>query len=159
MNSHFKKEINQYDDRFEKDIAENRKQSKVDVHENMRKINEEHQKERDAIVFSNEEKMRTLKHDNTEMRKSYGHMLKDSERKLDATNERWAQKLRDTIENDSEKYADDIKVRKQILDTARMEVRDKFDKIISKKTADMDQVQEQFEDSVNKRFKFADWFS
>jgi hypothetical protein len=149
--SHFKDELKSYDERFAKDITENRKQSKEDVHANVRKLNSSHTKERNALVASHEEALLNQKHNSTEMRKSYEGLIKDSQRKQEGEKSRWSQKLRDTITNDAESYAEDLSVKQELLDSERKVIRNKFDKVLNKKTQEMDEVGQQFRDSVTGR--------
>jgi hypothetical protein len=149
--SHFKDELKSYDERFAKDISENRKQSKEDVHANVRKLNSSHTKERNALVASHEEALLSQKHNASEMRKSYEGLIKDSQRKQEGEKSRWSQKLRDTITNDAESYAEDLSVKQELLDSERKVIRNKFDKVLNKKTQEMDEVGQQFRDSVTGR--------
>lgn len=144
-------EIDGRDQRFVATIEENRTKAQKAVQENARKMNEAHEKERDAILNSHSETLRSKDRGAHEMRKSYESRLKQTERQREADNARWSQKYSDYVVNSQEEYGDNLEIKQTIMNQERAAIRDKFENALEQKTAQMDNQNQDFRDTVNDR--------
>lgn len=144
-------EISNRDEQYSNSLEENRKKTQDVIRGNARKLNDAHQKEKDTLIAGNETiKMQNMR-ENNEMKKSYEGRLRDSERRREADNSRWAQKYRDTVVNNRDEYGDNISIKQELMNSERNAIRDKFDNVLAKKTATMDEQNQDFRDTVNER--------
>ena len=101
-------EIGRRDENYTKALESNRKQTQQTIQENARKLNTAHEKERDTIAKGHEDVRGKDRRELTEMRKSFDARLRESERRREADNSRWAQKYKDTVVNNRDEYGDTI---------------------------------------------------
>ncbi|KHD87334.1 MAG: hypothetical protein OM95_15055 [Bdellovibrio sp. ArHS] len=144
-------EVLQRDERFAQMSEENRLKAQQTVHNNARKLNEAHEKEKSAMQAGFQDTLRSHTRSADEVRKSYESRLRQSERQREADNSRWSQKYTDTVVNKSEEYADNLEMKQMILDGERETIRGKYENTLAKKTDIMDGQNQDFRDSVNER--------
>lgn len=144
-------EISSRDEHYSGALEENRKKTQEVIHANARKLNAAHEKEKETLIGGNETiKMQNLR-ENREMKKSFEGRLRDSDRRREADNSRWAQKYKDTVINNRDEYGDNIAIKQELMDSERVAIRDKFENVLEKKTTAMDEQNQDFRDTVNER--------
>jgi hypothetical protein len=144
-------EISSRDEKYSNSLEDNRKKTQEVIHANARKLNDAHEKEKDILVGGNETiKMQNMR-ETREMKKSFEGRLKDSERRREADNSRWAQKYKDTVVNNRDEYGDNIAIKQDLMNSERDAIRDKFENVLEKKTTAMDEQNQDFRDTVNER--------
>jgi hypothetical protein len=144
-------EISSRDEKYSNSLEDNRKKTQEVIHANARKLNDAHEKEKDILVGGNETiKMQNMR-ETKEMKKSFEGRLKDSERRREADNSRWAQKYKDTVVNNRDEYGDNIAIKQDLMNSERDAIRDKFENVLEKKTTAMDEQNQDFRDTVNER--------
>ncbi len=118
---------------------------------NASKLRNAHEKESDILLSDKKETILDKNRELGEVKKSYQNQITDIKRQKDNQDKNWQQKYYDTVNGHNERDSENLLTRSALLKGERESIQDRYQKVLRDKTADMDQINDNFKGEVNDR--------